>query len=71
MINVSSTIRIHEVNIQGPVPPAMEHMTVLSHWNEKDLVVLKLPCSPNSYTVNRWDLEAAIQNAANANRFGG
>lgn len=70
MINVSSQVKIYEVNGGESVPPSLETMTVSSHWNIDNFVVIKVPGSQNTYTVSRRDMEAAIHNAGNSNRHG-
>lgn len=66
MIKVSNVIDIYEINgeevcsIDGPT------IEVRSHWNSRDFVVLVV--DGKEYTVVARDLEAAIDNAQNANK---
>ena len=69
MISVTSKVKIYEVNGQEPPPPELATLTISSHWNLEAMVVLELPNSRNTWTVSRRDLEAAIQNATNSNRY--
>ena len=61
MIEVESKITIYEVDgedtgVDQPV------LSVLSHWNNGDMVVLKSP-NGTKFTVVSKDLVAAIRNA--------
>jgi len=65
MIDVQCHLKIYEID--GQEPKTVERMIVQSHWNQDQLVVLRIPGCP-SITLGKRDLEVAIQNAGNINR---
>lgn len=67
MINVESKLPMYEVDGEKMKLLEMPKMTVKSHWNDNDMVVIEV--GERSYTVVKKDLAAAIENATNINRF--
>lgn len=63
MIKVKNEVRSFDANLDATDEP----LCVESHWNDKDLVVLSI--GYKTVTVSARDLEAAIKNATNTNRF--
>jgi len=67
MIKVSQTIRIYEENDKEVPIKIDKYMGVESHWNRDERVILVI--DGERITVIAADLEAAISNATNINRF--
>lgn len=68
MIEVSCMVKVYEVNgIEPPLPDA-PHIAVSSHGSRASLVVLEI--EGKRLTVAAADLDAAIKNATNTNRYG-
>ena len=67
MIQVVSEVEPYELNGDTlfDVKSRKPSLTVKSHWNRKEFVVLKFG-DDQSFTVNANDLEAAIRNATNS-----
>jgi hypothetical protein len=68
MIDVSSKVRVYEINGADVTGHPHPTVTVHSHWNSNDRVVLELPDGMKA-TFMANDLEAAIKNARNSVRF--
>jgi len=67
MIKVKQTVEIYEEN-GGEIPLGIsKHMTVESHWNRDERVILVI--GRRRITVIAADLQAALDNATNTNRF--
>ena len=66
MIDVKSEVKIHEINNEK-VECFKHKLAVLSHWNEDDKIILQI--EDKKYTINAYDLQKAIENATNINRF--
>ena len=70
-VAVTQTIKIYEINGEDvPITPAGKKepfIGVNSHWNNDDMVVLKV--GKRNYTVVADSLTAAIKNATNVNRY--
>ena len=68
MISVESKIRICEVD--GSDCEFDTHLTITSHWNREDMVVIETPgTGKKRYTVVAADLHRAVTNATNTGRF--
>lgn len=67
MIDVENKIRIYEINDEEVDWNENHKLTIRSHWNRNEMVVLEL--DGKKIGVVARDLEAAIQNAKNVNRF--
>lgn len=68
-IKVHSSIPIYERSGDVTEAPHKDCLTVQSHWNRNEFVILHL-AEEMTITVNASDLCAAIQNAQNSNKFG-
>lgn len=68
MIEVTCKVRIYDIGGKASVPANDSVLIVSSHWNQENMVVLRI--GEKEYTVSKRDLEAAISNAVNSNRFG-
>lgn len=66
MIKVKNEIKVCEIN-NKEVDWPKNSIQVLSHWNDDNKVVLVI--DDKCYTVSANDLEAAIKNATNINRY--
>lgn len=64
-MKVQSEVRVYERD--GAEVPVGSHavITISSHWNRSDLVVLQVDGSAATITVTARELEAAIRNAMN------
>lgn len=68
MIKVENKQQVYEIDGKDVTGPRDEYqLTVASHWNRPEFVVIKF--GDNSYTVVANDIIAAIQNAKNTNRY--
>ena len=68
MINVVNRIKVYEVNDKEIDNPEDEKiLEVKSHWSKNRFVVLKI--NDIKITVSANDLEAAIKNATNTNKY--
>ena len=67
MIKVTQTVDILEENGKEVSLGKSPCIEVRSHWNHNEWVVLVV--GERSITVEADDLEAAIENATNINRF--
>ena len=63
MIEVVSKIKIYEVDGKDADTKKPESLTIQSHWNYHDFVVIKY--GDKSITVDKKDLIKAIDNAGN------
>lgn len=61
MIKVTNEVTIYEVD--GSDAPSDTKVIVTSHWSSRKLVVIVL--GGKSYSVDGFDLTAAIENALN------
>ncbi len=68
MIKVCSIVNVKEVNGVEPKAGDGPGIAVKSHQNNSGLVVLAI--GEREYTVTAADIEAAVANARNSNRFG-
>lgn len=68
-IGVLCKVPVYEENNKR-VDAVDQHLMVAAHWNEDKKVVISSPDGKQSWTVTARDLEAAIKNATNTNRFG-
>ena len=66
MIEITQIVEIVEED--GEQWPENKRLIVSSHWNRNEWVVLKL--DEREFAVGVDDLEAAIKNATNVNRYG-
>jgi len=67
MIKVKQTVEIYEENGEEIPLGISKHMTVESHWNRDEWVILVI--GRRRITVLVADLQAALVNATNTNRF--
>jgi len=67
MIKVSQQVEIYEENDKEVPIGTNKYMGVESHWNHNERVILVI--EGKRITVIADDLEAAITNATNINRF--
>lgn len=67
MLKVRSEMDIYEVDGKDVTEYPPPKLVVESHWNCPDRVVLCI--HDERYTVIVRDIEAAIRNAANSNRY--
>ncbi len=68
MIKVTCEVKVYEVDgKEAKHSPSDEPVIVSSHWNYRDRVVLTL--NGKSVTVLADDLEKAINNATNTNKY--
>ena len=72
MIDVRQEIKLYEVD--GEAVTVLDHpvLVVKSHWNQNTMVVLEIGTAEEGKkvcTVLAADLEAAIENATNINRY--
>lgn len=67
MIKVSQQVRIYEEGDKEIRLGTSRFMGVESHWNRDEMVILEI--GKERITVLADDLEAAIRNATNINRF--
>ena len=67
MIKVSQQVRVYEEDGKEIRLGADRFMGVESHWNRNEMVILEM--GKECITVLAADLEAAITNATNINRF--
>jgi hypothetical protein len=63
MINVSSAMPIYERDGKETDPVERPTLSVFSHWNRQELIILVF--DDLHITVNVRDLKAAIENATN------
>lgn len=70
MIDVENKVQLYEKDGEkySSIGDGKEHLIVKNHWNDRDMVVLKL--GKKRVTVSARDLEAAIKNSTNVNRYG-
>lgn len=68
MINVTSEVRVYELDGKDTHPIDYPRLFVRSHWNRDALVVLEI--NGAKYTIAAGDLIAATNNATNNRRFG-
>ncbi len=68
MIKVCNIVDVKEVNGVTPKLGEGPSIAVKSHHNNSGLVVLDV--GEREYTVTAADIEAAVANARNSNRFG-
>lgn len=66
MIKVKNEIKVYEID-NKEVDWQKNSIQVLSHWNEDAKIVLVI--DDKCYTVSANDLETAIKNATNVNRY--
>lgn len=62
-IKVQSVMNIYEIDGKDTSGLELPKLTVASHWNRNNFVVLEV--GGKRYTVEASDLRAAIQNATN------
>lgn len=63
MIEVVSKIQIYEIDGEETNIRKQESLTIQSHWNYHDLIVIRY--GDKSLTVNKEDLMKAVVNAGN------
>ncbi len=68
MIEVTSVIKVYELNGKETAPGATANLTVMSHWNRREFVVLVLP-DGSKLSITAKDMKAALENATNSARW--